>query len=372
MDSPGCSYCCGNQLCDNDECDVCYKKSFASHPKADWWSPKNKLTARQVYIDSDKKFFLICKKCNHEIEKRLRALKNSGCSYCAHYTLCNDTKCTMCKNNSFESHVKSKYWSNKNKIKPRQTFRSSANQYWFDCNKCNHSFKMSPHQIVNNNNWCTYCASYKLCDNDDCNFCFNKSFASHPKSVYLSSKNKIDARQIFKYSCIKYLFDCDVCNKSFKAAISNVTSRNSWCPYHINKTEKILLDWLESTYKKYTIVYQPKFDWCKSKNTEKYYPFDFLIKELGLIIENDGLGHFKQVANWTPPDVALKRDIYKMKLAVSKGYSVIRILQEDIFYNKNNWETRLKKSIKKYEEPAIIYLCNKDEYKNHKKGTIEI
>ena len=67
-----------------------------------------------------------------------------------------------------------------------------------------------------------------LCKND-CDVCFERSFASHEKSkfwnVELNSKivltkfkKKIDCsspRQVFKNSNDKFWFNCDECNHSF-------------------------------------------------------------------------------------------------------------------------------------------------------------
>lgn len=47
-----------------------------------------------------------------------------------------------------------------------------------------------------------------------------------------------------------------------------------------------------------------------------------------------------------------------MTQANLNGYSVIRILQEDIFYNKNNWEENLINVIKKYDIPNNIFLAD--------------
>lgn len=56
-----------------------------------------------------------------------------------------------------------------------------------------------------------------------------------------------------------------------------------------------------------------------------------------IIIEIDGEQHFRQVWNWKSPDENQKNDIYKMKCANSNGFSVIRILQMDIYYEKYDW-----------------------------------
>ena len=48
----------------------------------------------------------------------------------------------------------------------------------------------------------------QLCDKVDCQTCFDKSFASHEKSKFWSSKNgDVKPRQVFKGSSNKYWFD---------------------------------------------------------------------------------------------------------------------------------------------------------------------
>ena len=52
-----------------------------------------------------------------------------------------------------------------------------------------------------------------MCYEDDCNYCFDKSFASHVKSKYWSDKNKVKPREVFKSTDSKYFFDCNFCNE---------------------------------------------------------------------------------------------------------------------------------------------------------------
>ena len=56
-----------------------------------------------------------------------------------------------------------------------------------------------------------------------------------------------------------------------------------------------------------------------------------------------------------------------MKCANQNGYSVIRILQKDIWHNKYNWLTELLDNINKIQNNGIvqnIYMGKKNEYKN--------
>jgi hypothetical protein len=109
---------------------------------------------------------------------------------------------------SFAGHEKAKYWSKKNEENPRDVFKGSNKKYWFDC-ECGHEFNGTLSNITYDNRWCPYCAHQKLCNNKECNKCYEKSFASHEKVKYWSKKNNENPRDVFKFSGKKYWFDCD-------------------------------------------------------------------------------------------------------------------------------------------------------------------
>jgi very-short-patch-repair endonuclease len=237
--------CTSNKkLCKDNECKICFNKSFASNEKSEFWhNTKNKnITPRQVFKGSPSKYWFKCNICFHSFNTSLNDV-NSGywCPYCASPSrkLCNSNECKLCFNKSFASHEKSIYWSNKNKnIIPRNVFKISGKKYWFNCNICDHNFDNSLANIVRLNSWCPYCAlpSRKLCNDNECKLCFNKSFASHEKSIYWSNKNKnIIPRNVFKVSGKKYYFNCNKCNHNFNIQLSNIKN-NNWCPYCSNKT----------------------------------------------------------------------------------------------------------------------------------------
>ena len=54
------------------------------------------------------------------------------------------------------------------------------------------------------------------------------------------------------------------------------------------------------------------------------------LEDFKIIIELDGAQHFKQVRNWQSPEEQLIKDKYKMEQANINGYSVLRLLQEDV------------------------------------------
>jgi len=158
-----------------------------------------------------------------------------------------------------------------------------------------------------------------------------------------------------------FIFDCDKCNNEFKSKLCHITD-GSWCPNCKYKTENIIYNTLIEFYP--SLQRQIKVDWCKNKT---HLPFDFVLEEQKIVIECDGEQHWKQVSNWKSPEHNRKRDLYKMKCANENGYSVIRIVQEDVFKNKYDWFTELQQHILDICQQNIvqnIYMCKNDEYKD--------
>jgi very-short-patch-repair endonuclease/uncharacterized Zn finger protein len=364
-----CPYCSNlpKQLCDNNECKLCFDRSFAFHEKSQFWSSKNDDNPRQVFKSSNKKYWFDCDKCSHTFESILNNITglNRWCPYCSNppKQLCGNNECQLCFDKSFASHARSQCWSCRNgEITPRQVTKSSNKKYWFNCDKCGHDFESSLNNITCANTWCPYCANKKLCDNE-CQLCFDNSFASHEKSQYWSNKNDDKSRQVFKNSHNKFWFDCDECGHTFESSLCNITGLNNWCPYCVNKTESKLYDKLIIDYP--SIIRQFKQEWCKNIS---YLPFDFCIPEHNIIIELDGIQHFKQVSNWKTPEEQFISDKYKEKCANDNNYSIIRILQEDVLYDTYNWYKVLCdtiEEIKNGDEIVNCYLCNNNEYKDY-------
>ena len=65
-----------------------------------------------------------------------------------------------------------------NGLTPRDIEKKSHKYFWFKCDVCPHDFKETIYNIFYKNKWCGYCSGRKLCDNDECEFCYNNSFAS--------------------------------------------------------------------------------------------------------------------------------------------------------------------------------------------------
>jgi hypothetical protein len=231
-----------------------YEKSFASHPKAEFWhkTKNDKVKPRDIFKATHTKYYFTCpdEKCGHDFYSsigKITRLNGSWCSYCANKRLCDDKDCIPCKAKSFASHEKAEFWhesKNDKDITPRNVSIANGNPYWFTCSdeKCGHDFNMQINNITRHNgSWCPYCANKRLCDVKDCIPCKAKSFASHTKADFWhESKNgkDITPRNVSIANGKPYWFTCpdEKCGHDFNMQIDNITRLNgSWCPYCANQ-----------------------------------------------------------------------------------------------------------------------------------------
>ena len=339
-----------------------FERSFLSNTKSKYWGSNNgNIKPRDVFKNSHKKYLFDCDKCQHEFESSLNSITNGKCwcGFCGNRQLCDKENCKTCFDKSFASHEKKLFWSNKNEKQPREVFKNTNIKYLFDCLECSHEIEISLNSISSNNRWCCYCSHQKLCEINDCKTCFDNSFSSHPKHIFWSSKNEKQPREVFKSSHSKNLFVCEN-RHEFEISLYHITNDGCWCPKCQYKTETKLYEKMIPLFP--SIISQYKQEWCKNK---QYLPFDFCIPEPKIIIELDGIQHFIQVSNWTSPEENFKNDKYKEKCANENGYSIIRIIQEDVLNDKYDWCKELCEAIeniKNGDKVVNIYLCKNNEY----------
>lgn len=354
------------RLCKRMECTVCFDKSFASHPKAQFWNYEKNgdVEPYQVFKRAKGKYYFKCDKCFHNFDASLDNVsknKNSTwCSYCGDKKLCDDKTCLMCYEKSFASHPKAQFWNDEKNgnIKPYQVFRNANKpKYYFNCNICHHTFESTLNPITSQDNWCPYCANKLLCDDENCVACYEKSFASHPRAQFWNDEKNGDVKpyQVFKSSGNKYSFNCDTCHIMFPVRLSHINNCNRWCPTCKNKTEKKVFDYLLETYKtRYTIEWQFKREWLRNPETNHFLPMDFALTgdNLNLIIEIDGRQHYEQVSNWQSPELTQARDTWKETRARNNGFDVLRLNQEDVLNDRIEWKEIILRAIYEKKENA--------------------
>jgi len=174
---------------------------------------------------------------------------------------------------------------------------------------------------------------------------------------------RFDFSKFIYIKCIeKSKIICKNCNGPFSSSPNNYLSGKG-CPFCKKKTELKLYEILVN---KYVIERQLNYEWCKNIETNCYFPFDFCIEAYKIIIELDGIQHFQKVKHFRKtPEEQKKRDLYKQKSANDNGYSIIRIYQEDVYYDTFDWLNELCETIEKIKNDRIIqnvYISKNDEY----------
>jgi len=380
-----CLYCCKPQqeLCDDDNCEHCFNASFASHEKAEYWHPtkNNNIKPRDIMKGTHKKYWFKCHDCPHSFESSISNIvgnNQSWCPYCCEpqQKLCDDDNCEYCFNASFASHEKAEYWhpTKNNNIKPRHIMKVSGKKYWFKCPDCNHDINKGISTISNQGTWCPYCCipRKQICDNDNCEDCFNASFASHEKAIcwHPTKNGNIKPRDVIKGTHKKYWFICEICKKDLKMSLDSISSKNAWCTCKKNKTEQKVEKWLKKNknilfIKKIKRTYSPKWANRYKTHKTKQYRYDIyieLINGVEIIIEIDGPQHYKKNNYFRGSHCVLHtqiKDEIKQRLACKNEHNLIRVNQEDIWLDKNNWKDDIIKFInEKYENNDEIVISN--------------
>ena len=356
-----CSFCsfAPKRLCSDENCQICLQRSFASIEISRLWSDENDTTPRHVFPRSLEKYLFDCTVCGHRFEASLANLSaGKGCPFCAtpSRALCESEDCMFCYNRSFASNPKSSEWID-TRTTPRQVMLNCNQKFRFCCSNCSHEY-VAALKHLNRECLCCFCCvpTKALCDDEDCQHCFSRSFASHPRAIDWSPKNSKRPREVFLHSNSKYTFLCPDCNNEFSNNLSHV-AQGQFCGICRNKTEKKLMAWLKMTFPELTVTYQVRFKWCFKTNSRNKMPFDFVIEELKLVLEINGLQHYYSFrTHFDSPEEQFERDAHKMKLAMEHGYTVVTILQEPVWADKQDWQNRVAACIKKHDIPTAYTI----------------
>lgn len=154
-----CPFCSSQRLCSEVTCEVCLEKTCASHERMKVsWSSENILTARDVFLQSNKPIIFDCVTCHHTYTTTPNHYyhRDGSCPYCANQRLCEKEDCPSCFKKSFASHPKVLCWSPTNPMTPRSVFQGSEQTARFDCETCHSSFDSKLYNVLTGY-WCPYC-----------------------------------------------------------------------------------------------------------------------------------------------------------------------------------------------------------------------
>ena len=362
-----------------------HERSFASHPKSvHWHYEKNGgVEPRDVAKWSRSKWWFQCDKCPHALDIALNRLTfdDRWCPYCANKKLCDDQACQVCQAKSLASHPKSVHWHYEKNggVEPRDVFKRSRKKIWFRCDKCPHDFDIRLHAVTGQDQWCFYCSNppKKLCDDQACQVCHAKSFASHPRAAHWNYEKNGEStpRSEFMQSHKRRWFTCDICLHEWDPTLDNV-AKGTWCPVCKDKTEKAVFECLKREFGDKTVKHLGKRKYVPKDDDGAWaafpYRFDIVVEHPSgekTLTEVDGGQHFRDIGHWN--SVAREnqhRDLVKHIFALDRGCHVVRIDQEwvarQIARGKTEWETRLIEAVQA-QKSAFVCESGTNKYLGH-------
>ena len=298
-----------------------------------------------------------CDVCLHVFPMRLNQITSGKwCVMCSNnWEHCGVDTCTFCFERSFASYEgvtlngKKKVDCIVNKSELRLPLCSAKKKVEFECDVCLHVFSMRLNHITSGS-WCVMCSNkWKHCGVDTCTFCFERSFASY-EGLTLNDKKKVDCivnqsdLRLALHCDTKVEFECDVCLHVFSMRLNDVTN-GSWCPTCKNKTELMVLNFLQDEMNiKVDTQYIPGGMKQMKKNYGKFGKLDFYLPNSDFIFELDGVQHNMELAFFGNTTLFHRMilDKWKEKLVKKEGLNVIRFDQPAIWRNKYDWKQEMR------------------------------
>jgi hypothetical protein len=131
----------------------------------------------------------------------------------------------------------------------------------------------------------------------------------------------------------RILVTCNVCTAVCTPTLTDFQSRGGIGCLCRNKTEAKLLKWLNEQCG--DVVTQGGE--CVNPLTERRLRFDFMIDHI--VVELDGrIGHFGVNFLGEPCTDHAERDLLKEQWAIANGFSVIRVYQPHVWYDRVDWQ----------------------------------
>jgi very-short-patch-repair endonuclease len=331
------------------------------------------------YVNANTKIKYICKCGNESFITFGNFKKGSRCAKCSGnekltyefvYNYFKEQKCELLETKYINNITKMKYLC----ICKNESFITFGNfQKSVRCTKCSGNEKLTYEYVYNYfkeqncelleteyTNALTKMRYICICKNISSIIFSN--FQKGVRCMKCSSTEKLTYEYVYNYfkeqKCelleteyintkIKMKYICKCKNES--SITFDSFQQGKRCKFCKNKTEKKLFSWLQKH--NFNVDTQVKFDWCKKK---RKLPYDFVIENLKIILELDGAQHFEQVSNWKSPEKTQKNDNLKNKLALKNGYRMIRICQQIVYSDKEDWENQLLKAINSKDK--LIYI----------------
>lgn len=277
------------------------------------------------YKNARTKIKIMHNKCRRKYERRPDSVNNITCKFCSRIRYTEEEikeKIKTITNNEYE------LIGNFTKINAKSKIRHNKCGYEWDCNL---------HHFINNGTRCPICIGKNI----------KKDTETFKKEVYKEVGDEYDVLGDYKTTHEKIKMKHNICNKIFEVRPSDFLSHKNRCPFcnNLSKGENEISKVLDKLNLKYIKEY--KFEDCKNIIDLK---FDFYIPNINLVIEYDGIQHFKPVKFFGGEKRFIldkKRDNIKNNYCKENNINLLRIPYYDF------------KNIEKIISSTTIEITNK-------------
>lgn len=197
--------------------------------------------------------------------------------------------------------------------------------------KCNNIYEVTPNMFQQGYR-CPYCAGNH-----------KKNTKEFKELLFNLVGNEYSLIGTYKNSLTKVKIKHNKCNNTYEVTPNNFLNRDNRCPYckQRSKGETKIRNYLNSN--KYSFEEQYSFKDCKYKGL-LYYDFKVNLNNTFILIEYDGIQHFKETKKFGNDRLEIQkiRDRIKDDYCLNNNIKLIRIP----YYNYNNIEEILNEELK--------------------------
>ncbi|MBR2672166.1 MAG: zinc-ribbon domain-containing protein [Oscillospiraceae bacterium] len=291
----------------------------------EWDYEKNTVSPEEITSSSHQKVWWICDKYHSFLmdpASRTRVGKEQGCPYCA------NKKILPGFNDLSTTHpLLAQRWDyDKNSpVTPREVFYGSQKGYWWICDDCGKSYKMSPNVRTRNSEYycCNRCAKKRgsvkkvrtMTESGNTLLSLNPKLAAewHP-----SRNGDLTSADVTISSGRKVWWVCPICKFEWQQTV-HTRSKGEGCPncaksLQTSFPEQAVYYYIEKQFPDAINTY--KADWLGAQS------LDIFIPSINVAIEYDG-AYWHQDA---------ERDTRKTRIVLNKGITLIRIREKPLSF----------------------------------------
>ncbi len=239
-----------------------------------------------TYIDAKSYLEFYCNVCKHNFYSIWDfLLRGYGCPICSGKQVGERTSLEYLRPDLTKEYLYSEHSK-----KPNEVTEFSGERVYWKCSECGHKWWATISNRTTNESGCPACSGNIVSDKNR----FGLLFPDIAKEFHPFKNDDLTPNDVSYASSIKVWWLCSECRNEWKTSIAARTSEDgSNCPKcSESKGERKIRKFLDD----FNIRFIPEFiiPGCKNK---RELPFDFYLIDYGILIEYDGILHYKDKFN---------------------------------------------------------------------------